>query len=264
MEIVFKGGQFNEFTELNFKIESEYITGITGSGKTEILKLIDCIDYPKGSIYYDDVKLTKKNVNSIRRQVSLVEQEFKTQIFLKTVREHMLFIMKYYRLKINFPEKKMTDSLKIVGLESEYLDKEIDSLSASEKKLIQIAVSLLTNPDIILLDEPFINLDKKNEKLILILINKLKENYKKTIVIASHDSDMLYKYTKKMIFIKNNKVFLTGDTKEVYKRVDYLTKNKFEIPDIVRFTYKVIKEKNVNIDYHRDIRDLIKDIYKHV
>ena len=176
----------------------------------------------------------------------------------------MLFIMKYYRLKINFPEKKMTDSLKIVGLESEYLDKEIDSLSASEKKLIQIAVSLLTNPDIILLDEPFINLDKKNEKLILILINKLKENYKKTIVIASHDSDMLYKYTKKMIFIKNNKVFLTGDTKEVYKRVDYLTKNKFEIPDIVRFTYKVIKEKNVNIDYHRDIRDLIKDIYKHV
>ena len=176
----------------------------------------------------------------------------------------MEFIIKYYKLTIKDPNKKILDSLKIVGLSNDYLEKNITSLSNSELKLIQLAISLLSNPDIILLDEPFINLDTKNEKKILVLLNKLKDHYKKTIVIASHDSNMLYKYTSKIIIIKNNKILIEGKTKEVYEKVAYLIRNKIEIPDIVMFTYKAKHDKNIHIDYHRDIRDLIKDIYKHV
>lgn len=264
MEIKFKDVEYNDFHDLNFTISNSDITGIFGRGKTQLLRLIDAIDIATGKITYDDIELNKNNLNEIRRKISIVEQEFQKQLFLNTVKEHMEFIIKYYKLTIKDPNKKILDSLKIVGLSNDYLEKNITSLSNSELKLIQLAISLLSNPDIILLDEPFINLDTKNEKKILVLLNKLKDHYKKTIVIASHDSNMLYKYTSKIIIIKNNKILIEGKTKEVYEKAAYLIRNKIEIPDIVMFTYKAKHDKNIHIDYHRDIRDLIKDIYKHV
>lgn len=264
MEIEFKNVIHQNY-ELNFNIDNKDITGITGRGKTTVLKLINGIILSeKGSILFNKNKLTKINSNEIRKKVSLIEQEFKKLLFIRTVEEYMEFIIKHYRLIIKDPNKKIRDSLKIVGLNENYLLKDIHILSKSELKLIQIATSLLSNPDVLLLDEPFIDLDTKNEKKIIMLLNKLKDNYNKTIVIASNDSDMLYKYTTKMIFLKNNKVLIEGNTKDQYKRVDFLTRNKIEIPDIVLFTYKACKYKNAKIDYHTDIRDIIKDIYKHV
>ena len=66
-----------------------------------------------------------------------------------------------------------------------------------------------------------------------------------------------------MIFVKNNHTVLEGDTNESYTRVDFLKRQGFSIPDIVEMTYKAKKTKGVKIIYHKDIRDLIKDIYKH-
>lgn len=264
MEIKFNSVEYNEFHNLNFTISNEDITGITGRNKSNILKIINADYIVNGVITYNDIKLDSSNQTEIRKKISLVKEQFNIEPHLDTVREYMEFIIKYYRLIIKDINKKMIDSLKIVGLTSEYLDQSISKLSSSEMKLIQIAISLLSNPEVILLDEPFQTLDTKNIKKMVMLLTKLKDQYKKTIVIASNNSDMLYKYTTKMIFIKNNKVFLTGATKEVYKKIEYLMRNKFEIPDIVLFTSKAVNEKKVHIDYHRDIRDLIKDIYKHV
>ena len=67
-----------------------------------------------------------------------------------------------------------------------------------------------------------------------------------------------------MLFIKNNEILLSGPTNELYLRVDFLKRNKFDIPDIIEFTYLAKKKKQVKIDYHKDVRDIIKDIYKHI
>lgn len=263
MEIIFENVVYKDFN-LDFTINNNDLTGITGRGKSTILRLIAGNKSCEGKITYDNLKLSKQTATEIRNKISIVSSQFAKQVFLNTVRDHMEFIIKSYRLLIKNPEKKMIDSLKIVGLDASYLEKNITILSKSELKLIQIAISLLSNPEIILLDEPFIDLDNKNEKKIYMLLIKLKEQYQKTIVIASIDSNMLYKYTTKMIFIKNNKVLTSGNTNEIYTRVDFLTRNKFEVPDIVMFTYKAKREKKIKLDYHRDIRDIIKDIYKHV
>lgn len=262
MEIKFEEVIHNEFN-LTFTINSNDITGITGSGKSTVLDLINLSYIPNG-IIYDETKVTKSNVNNLRKRISLVKKNFEKLIQLDTVKDHMLYIITYYKLTIKNPEKKMQDSLKIVNLDKNYLERKINSLSKSELKLVQIAISLLSNPEVILLDEPFEFLDTKNAKRLYMLLLKLKEQYQKTIVIASNNSNMLYKYTKKMIFIKNNQVLLEGNTDELYTRVDYLKRNKFSLPDLVMFTYKAKKNKKVNIDYHKDIRDIIKDIYKHV
>ena len=107
-------------------------------------------------------------------------------------------------------------------------------------------------------------MDIKNVKKLNILFNRLTDQYKKTIILGSSDSNELYKYTKKMIFISNNNIVKIGDTKEVYKNVKFLKENEFDIPTSVMFTYKANNKKNIKLDYLQDIRDTIKDIYKHI
>ena len=172
--------------------------------------------------------------------------------------------MKNKNLSFNDADKKILDSLKIVGLSQEYLNREINTLSILELKLIQIAIELLSNPNVLILKEPFNGIDLKNEKKLMNLFLKIKEQYQKTIIIASINSNLLYKYTTEMIYIKNGEVLLEGPTNETYLRVDFLKRNKINIPEIVEFTYLAKKNKKVKIDYHKDIRDIIKDIYKHV
>ena len=104
----------------------------------------------------------------------------------------------------------------------------------------------------------------KNEKRIVMLLNKMKDQYQKTIIIVSNNTDKIYKYTSHLIIFKNEKILIEGNTINIYIKIPFLTKNKIEIPEIVEFTYLANKQKNANLEYHKDIRDIIKDIYKHV
>ena len=158
----------------------------------------------------------------------------------------------------------MKDSLKIVGLDDTYLKRNFYTLSTSEKKLFQLSLELLLNPEIIILEEPLKVLDMKNRKRIMMVLKKIKDTYQKTIVILSNDPEVLYKETDHLILFKNDKILVEDKTMDVYQRVDFLKRHKVEIPEIVEITYLAKKNKNVKIDYFRDVRDIIKDIYKHV
>lgn len=247
---------------LNFDLPKNSIIGLTGQTSEELLDIISLRKLNKGQLTIDEVKVTKDNIYDFRRKISVVDKILNT--YHHTVYDFMVDYIKEHSLTIKDPIKKIKDSLKIVELPEEILSKIIYTLSQSEKKLLQIAISLLSNPSLIILNEPFKCLDKQNEKKIVMLLQRLKEQFQKTIIIISDDSNKLYKYTTDMIFIKNNDIFLTGPTNEVYLRVDYLKRNKFEIPAIVEFTYIAKKKKEVRIDYHKDVRDIIKDIYKHI
>ena len=249
---------------LNFKIDDSNIIGITGSKKDKFLGLLKLEILPKGNIYYDNEKVTKVNLWTIKRKIVFISEEFIYPRFIKNVLDYMIYYMRKNNILVKDDQKKISGALKIVGLEKEYLTKDLFTLSSSEKKLIQIASSLLSNPELIIFDEPFLYFDLNNQKQLFFLMQRLVEQHNKNVLIVSSDSNILYKYTKQMIFIKNNDIIATGNTKELYQKVEWLNKNKFIVPEIVLFTHKAKKEKNVKIDYHQDIRDIIKDIYKHV
>ena len=92
----------------------------------------------------------------------------------------------------------------------------------------------------------------------------MKDQYKKIVIFISKDIEKLYQNTDSILIYNNGDIIIQGKTKEVMKKVELLKENKIDIPKIVDFTYQVKKEKKVKLDYHQDIRDLIKDIYKHV
>ena len=254
----------NIFTRLNLTLEGPKIIGIMGEKKTQLLKLIDAINLPnKGSIYLDDEKLQKDNLVSFRRKVALITQEVKDQFFESTVEDEMKFLVSVMHYNAKDLTKRMKDALKMVGLDDTYLSKNMSTLSSGEQKLIQLAVSLLYNPKVILLDDPMIYLDYPRKKNLIRLLKRLKEKYDKTIIIASNDSNFLYPIVDEVVILHHQNGVIQGKSEEIFQNVKTLEKQHIEIPYLVTFTEKA-RAKGVRLSYHKDIRDIIKDIYKHV
>lgn len=249
---------------INLKIEKNRITGILGEYKTLLCEILDAtiLDYT-GTVIVGEADLKQENLKWIRKKVSLIHQDFEKQFLTDKVKEELGFIISCLDYQPQDMDKKMEQSLKMVGLDSSYLDRKIKSLSSGEKKLLQIAVSLIHNPSILIFDEPFAELDYINQKRLLKLIKRLKETYHKTIIISSNDTNLLYEVTDDIVILKKGKIIAADETKKVYQNTTLLMENEIEIPDLVQFTL-LAKKKKVKLSFHRDIRDLIKDVYKHV
>ena len=249
--------------DFTFVINSSNITGIATSNHEAILSILSLENIDKIDVYINNEKLSLEEKDQLKQRISIIK-ELNSLFFIKTVEDYMNYVIKKDLLKIKDPVKKKIDSLRIVGLDQTYLKREIEILSTSEKFFLQLAVSLLSNPNILIFDNPFTYIDLQQEKKLLQLLTRLKEQFNKTIIFVEDNSDKLYKYTNKMLFIKNNEVILSSPTSEAYTRVDFLKKNRFKVPSIIQLTYLAKKSKGTKIIYHKDIRDLIKDIYKHV
>ena len=202
-------------------------------------------------------------IGEVKLDFEIIKDDLEKIDFTDTIYHRMIYEIYRRNLIIKDYNKKIKDSLKIVDLKVE-LDRSINTLSESEKKQLQLAINLLENPNVIALEEPFKKLDLIQEKKMMRLFNKLKDEYNKTIIFISNNTNMLYENTDEVLIYKNNKLVKEGSTKEILENVEYLEKNKINIPDIVEFTHLAKSKYNVKIDYHRDIRDIIKDIYKHV
>lgn len=230
-------------------LSSKEITGVIGINYNDILS--DLVNYKNYTCR--GKKVTLKVIEEFPRIYSLIN----------TVKDYFLLTIKLENIEIKREEKKLKDALKIVGLDPAYLDRMIITLSTSELKLINIANSLLSNPDIIVFKNPYRLLDLNNQKRLSRLIERMKDQYQKIIIIISDDCEYIYKYTSRVLILKNNNILIDNLTKEAYSNVNILMKNKISIPKSAEFSNKV-RNKQIKIDYHRDIRDLIKDIYKHI
>lgn len=249
---------------INLKIEDNHIVGITGEYKSLLCELIDAktLEFT-GDIMYNDILLNKDNLKLIRKKVALIRQNYKDQFFTNNVLEEFKFLISRLSYQTKDINKKINQSLEMVGLDKECLNKKIDILSSGEKKLLQVAISLIYNPSVIIFDEAFVELDYTNQKRLLKLIRNLKDKYKKTVIISSNNINLLYEITNDIIILKKGKVLVSGNTANVYQNINLLRDNNIKLPDLVTFSM-LAKDKKVKLSYHRDIRDLIKDVYKHV
>ena len=263
MEIEFIDYKYNE-NELSFTIKNKEINGILGKDYHDLVNVIKLRKDYHGTVNVNGEKLTKEDNIKYIKKIGIVPLELEYNSFCETVYDLMLYEIKRKNIRLKNSEKKIKDSLIIVGLEENYLERKLTTLSSSEKKIVQLAIALISNPEVIVIEDIFKYLDKNWEKKIIMLLQKIKEQYSKTIVLASDTSEEIYKYTTNLIIFKNDKILATGNTYEIMQRVDFLKKNRISIPKIVEFTYLAKKKKNIKIDYHKDVRDIIKDIYKHV
>lgn len=254
---------------INIKLEDEkitYLIGKNGSGKTTLLEIIDMLVKPdNGELIIDDKSINnikEKELVNIRKNIGLVFQNPEEQFFCETVKKELEFGMNIFKYDKKTREKRIKDSLTMVGLPEEYLNRNPMSLSRSDMRKLSIACVLALNPKIILLDEPTINLDDLNKKVLIDLLKRLKRKYHKTIIITSHDMNFILKTADYIYVINNGEKVLEGNKYDVFKNEELLKYNILP-PKIIEFSNIVRNTKNIKLEYRDDINDLMKDIYRH-
>jgi ABC-type multidrug transport system ATPase subunit len=199
------------------------VIGPSGSGKSTLLRLIAALENPRdGSIYYDDRPHTELHPREIRDKVGMIFQ--KPTLFEGTVYDNLNFGLKI-RKKMLEPEE-ITKVLKNVDIPLEYLDKTGDELSIGEQQRICIIRSLLLDPEAILLDEPVSALDPQRANRVLKLIRSLKTDYKKTVIMVSHNMNDALKISDRIFFIWQGNILLEGSP-ETIKESDNEVLRKF-------------------------------------
>lgn len=246
--------------DLTIEMEDNKIYGLmgpSGSGKTTLLELIDGLLTPyKGKITIND----NANIKDIRKEIGFVFQFPEEQFFELTVKKEIEYALNNFNIR----KDKVIDAITLVGLNKEILNKKIKELSNGEKRLVAIASVLVYNPKIILFDEPTLGLDIKNKNKLIWLIKQLKNTYNKTIIISSHDIDLLYELCDDLIVLNDGKLIMYGDPISVYKEEEILEKYNIDLPSILKFEKIANKKKNLKLMHTSSINDLIKEIYRNV
>jgi energy-coupling factor transport system ATP-binding protein len=257
--------------DINIEIENGKITGLigkSGSGKSTMVQLINALNFPTkgnlevGTFIIDSKKRKIKKVNDLRVNIGLIFQFPEEQFFNMTVFEEISFGMKYFKFKTADIEKRVVNALKMVGLNKDYLYRNPFTLSSGEKRKIAIASILAYNPSIIILDEPTIGLDSISKKKLVELIRTLKNRYKKTIILVSHDVDLIHQISDKIIVLNDGKVVLDGNKYDVFKHEAELKKYGIKLPKAIEFSNLVYKKTGKKIGYRDDINDILKDVYR--
>lgn len=264
MEIKFSHVNSKEFTDLSFVIPKGQITGIYGDKGDHLLKVISFDSESRGIIYFNKIRKLRRNYYLFRNDLVLIEKNFINLFAIDNIYEYFVMYIRYKKIVVDNIDEKIKGALKIVGLKVDILERRISTLTFSEIKLFQFALAFLSNPKVILLDEPFRGLDSLNIKKLVRIINRLQEKFLKTIVIYSNNPNYLYQYTNYLIVLYEGKVLAEGKCDDVFFEEEKLTLYKIRRPDIVEFIRLVKDKKNVKLPRRRDVKDLIKDIYWNV
>ena len=219
---------------ISFNVEKGEFTaimGASGSGKTTLLNCISTIDrVTAGHIFLEDVDITTlkgKEMNKFRREkLGFIFQDFNLMDTLTAYENIALAhsIQKYPAKDIDKAVKTVAQQLDI----TEVLSKYPYQMSGGQKQRVASARAIVTNPKLVLADEPTGALDSKSSKLLLERLSFLNHEHDATIIMVTHDS-FSASYASRVLFIKDGKVFNEinrgGDSRKVFfnKIIDVLT-----------------------------------------
>ena len=182
------------------------IVGASGSGKSTLLHLIGGVDRPtSGKVFINDEDIYKLNNDDLaifrRRQIGLIYQ-FYNLIPILNVEENITLPLNLDNRDVN--QNKLDELIKVLGLENRrnHLPNE---LSGGQQQRTSIGRAMITNPAIILADEPTGNLDSKSSDEIVELLKKSNRDYKQTIIMITHNMEIA-KIADRIIKIEDGKI----------------------------------------------------------
>ena len=198
------------FQNVSFDIkEGEFVSivGKSGAGKTTLVHLVLGLEKPtSGEVYFKGLNLNEADsskIQEIRRKIGVIHQDYKL-LPKKTVYENVAYIMQVEGKENSEIENEVPRVLEIIGL-GEKFDSFPDNLSGGEKQRLAIARALVNHPDIIIADEPTGNLDPYNTYEVISLLQKINQTGK-TIILATHDREVINKLGKRVITLENGKI----------------------------------------------------------
>ena len=163
---------------LSIAIKDNKINGIigqSGSGKTTMIEMLEALLIPTtGNVKVDEFNINGvnkiRNINNLRKRVGIVFQFPEEQFFNLTVKKEIEFGLLNLNYRTKEIDKRIKDSLLMVGLDESYLDRDPFTLSNGEQRKVAIASTLAYNPKLLVFDEPTIGLDDDSKNLFIKMI----------------------------------------------------------------------------------------------
>ena len=188
--------------------EFVFLIGETGSGKSTLNKLLYREErVSKGSVFVGGVnvsKLKNNNVYKLRRKVGVVFQDFKLLPKL-TVYENIAYPLETYGLEDRVIRERVMDAIERVGLKDK-IRCYPNELSGGQAQRVCIARAIVNKPKLIICDEPTGDLDPKMSREIMDVIEEINKEMGSTIVMSTHDKEIVNRMKKRVICIHNGVV----------------------------------------------------------
>ena len=239
------------------------IMGPNGAGKSTLFSHFNGLTEPKsGYLEIDGKKMEydKKTLLEIRQKVGIVFQDPNDQLFAPTVKEDVAFGPMNLGLSYEEVEKRVDEALTLVGMEK-FKDKTPHHLSGGQQKRVAIAGIIAMKPEIMILDEPTAGLDPQGVDKVLDILNNLNKEGM-TIVISSHDIEMVNGFAEKIFVLNEGKILASGDKNEIFSNKELLKEAHLKAPITTEILYQ-LKEKGFDVDTTRiNINEVVDEIIK--
>jgi D-methionine transport system ATP-binding protein len=209
--------------DISLEIEKGEIFGIigqSGAGKSTLLRCINGLEsYDQGQILVDGQKVDikdKKNLRLLQKRMGMIFQSFNLLERLD-VYQNVALPMKFWGINTNTPEakEKILNLIKLVGLEEKVHAKPRE-LSGGQKQRVAIARALVLDPEFLLCDEATSALDPEITKGILALLQKINKEMGITIIIVTHQMEVVKQVCQKVAFLSSGKMLAVGKPEQLF------------------------------------------------
>ena len=238
------------------------IIGPTGAGKTTLLRLLDQLETPiSGRIFLSgrDVTNSPKLRTEVRRQVGMVFQ--KPVVFNTSVRENVAYPLRIRHYSKKAVSEKVSVMLQMVGLRG-YEKRNAKTLSGGETQKVAIARALVTEPQLMLLDEPTANLDPVSLNSIEGLIQRVNQQYGTTMIMATHDMSQGQRLADRIGVMMDGELVQVGKPTEIFSTPkDIRVAHFVGVENILKGKIISNREGLVHIDIHGRNIEAIADHY---
>jgi len=204
-----------------FANEFVVILGPSGSGKSTLMNMVGVLDVPsKGKIFLDGIDLSHLDESAIAKirgkKIGFVFQQFNL-ISTLTALENVILPTIFQNVPEEERMTRATKLLELVGLSDRLHHKPME-LSGGQQQRVAIARALVNDPDVILADEPTGNLDSHAGKQVMDMLSTLHEKENKTIILVTHDSDLV-KHSTKTVYIHDGEIVKVVYNKNNQKKI---------------------------------------------
>lgn len=233
--------------------ERVVILGSNGTGKTtlisHILGLLKAVDGEVEVLGMDPYK----NFEKVRKYIGVVFQNVDEQIIGPTVYDDIAFTMRNDKVDKNEIDKRVKEIAALLKIE-DILNKIPHYLSGGQKRKVALAGAIANKPKILVMDEPFNSLDVSSKSDILSLLNKINREFGITLIITTHDLDIVPEIADKIYLISDGKIISGEGPRELFSNVGIFENVGLEAP-ILSKLFHSLRQEGVNVEIPLNIKE---------
>lgn len=215
------------------------IIGPNGAGKTTLAKHFNGLLKPSaGDVVVSGMNTKQYETFQLAQIVGHVFQNPDHQIFSVTVEKELEYGLRNAVIQQNEMRRRINEVLQFTNLE-QYREAHPFTLGKGQRQVIAVASILALKPSLLVIDEPTTGLDWTGARQMMALIKKLNEAGT-SIIMISHDMDIVASYAKRVILMKEGKIVLDGDTKNVFTNQALLEQACIVPPQITRLSHRLV------------------------